>query len=79
MCHVPQVTGPGFSECALKGLANKPRKGDALMFYRWVLLVLCGGGGSGQVGGAQRGGARNANQLHGSCHALAASMESTTS
>ena len=28
-----QVTGPGWSECALKGLANKPKKGDALMFY----------------------------------------------
>lgn len=29
-----KVSGPGWSECALKGLANKPRKGDALMFYR---------------------------------------------
>eukprot|EP00879_Flechtneria_rotunda_P011819 GHRR01012346.1.p1 GENE.GHRR01012346.1~~GHRR01012346.1.p1 ORF type:complete len:308 (+),score=60.64 GHRR01012346.1:171-1094(+) len=28
-----KVTGPGWSECALKGLANKPEKGDALMFY----------------------------------------------
>jgi prolyl 4-hydroxylase len=29
-----RVQGPGWSECALKGLAHKPRKGDALLFYR---------------------------------------------
>lgn len=29
-----KVSGEGWSECALKGLANKPVKGDALMFYR---------------------------------------------
>lgn len=29
-----KVSGSGWSECALKGLANKPVKGDALMFYR---------------------------------------------
>uniref|UniRef100_A0A383VHQ9 procollagen-proline 4-dioxygenase n=1 Tax=Tetradesmus obliquus TaxID=3088 RepID=A0A383VHQ9_TETOB len=28
-----KVEGPGWSECALKGLANKPKRGDALMFY----------------------------------------------
>ncbi|KAF6256843.1 hypothetical protein COO60DRAFT_1471072 [Scenedesmus sp. NREL 46B-D3] len=28
-----RVEGPGWSECALKGLANKPKRGDALMFY----------------------------------------------
>eukprot|EP00775_Hariotina_reticulata_P001675 gene1675-2018_t len=28
-----KVSGPGWSECALKGLAHKPKKGDALMFY----------------------------------------------
>jgi len=28
-----KVSGPGWSECALKGLAHKPQKGDALMFY----------------------------------------------
>lgn len=28
-----KVSGAGYSECALKGLANKPKKGDALMFY----------------------------------------------
>ncbi|KAF8057290.1 Abcc2 [Scenedesmus sp. PABB004] len=28
-----KVSGPGWSECALRGLANKPRRGDALMFY----------------------------------------------
>lgn len=26
-------SGPGLSDCALKGLANKPYKGDALLFY----------------------------------------------
>jgi hypothetical protein len=31
------VKGPGWSECALKGLAHKPVKGDALLFYRWGL------------------------------------------
>jgi prolyl 4-hydroxylase len=31
-----RVEGPGWSDCALKGLANKPKRGDALMFYRCV-------------------------------------------
>jgi hypothetical protein len=29
-----KVSGPGWSDCALQGLAHKPQKGDALMFYR---------------------------------------------
>lgn len=29
----PKVSGPGWSECAQKGLAVHPRKGDALMFF----------------------------------------------
>jgi hypothetical protein len=29
-----RVQGPGWSECAKQGLAHKPRKGDALLFYR---------------------------------------------
>lgn len=28
-----RVTGPGYSDCARKGLAVRPRKGDALIFY----------------------------------------------
>jgi len=36
-----QVSGAGYSECALKGLANKPKKGDALMFYRCVRVCVC--------------------------------------
>lgn len=36
-----KVTGPEWSECAKKGLAVKTRKGDALLFFRWVLLS-CG-------------------------------------
>lgn len=28
-----RVSGPGWSECALQGLAHKPAKGDALMWY----------------------------------------------
>eukprot|EP00884_Botryococcus_braunii_P014162 jgi/Botrbrau1/22747/Bobra.0132s0080.1 len=28
-----KVTGPGWSKCALKGLAVKAKKGDALLFY----------------------------------------------
>eukprot|EP00775_Hariotina_reticulata_P003984 gene3984-4237_t len=28
-----RVSGPGWSECASQGLAHKPQKGDALMFY----------------------------------------------
>jgi hypothetical protein len=31
-----RVQGPGWSECAKQGLAHHPRKGDALLFYRWV-------------------------------------------
>lgn len=31
-----KVSGPGWSECALQGFAHKPRRGDAMMFYRWV-------------------------------------------
>jgi prolyl 4-hydroxylase len=29
-----KVTGEGWSDCAKQGLAHKPVKGDALMFYR---------------------------------------------
>lgn len=29
-------TGGDWSQCAQQGLANKPVKGDALMFYRWA-------------------------------------------
>ena len=29
-----KVSGPGWSECAAKGLAVKARKGNALLFYR---------------------------------------------
>jgi prolyl 4-hydroxylase len=29
-----KVSGEGWSECALKGLANKAIRGDAIMFYR---------------------------------------------
>jgi hypothetical protein len=29
-----RVSGPGWSDCAKQGLAHKPRKGDALLFYR---------------------------------------------
>ena len=28
-----QTRGGGFSECAMKGLALKPRKGDAVLFW----------------------------------------------
>lgn len=28
-----KVSGPGWSDCALKGMAVKPRKGDATLFY----------------------------------------------
>ncbi|KAF8063844.1 TRN1 [Scenedesmus sp. PABB004] len=28
-----KVSGPGWSDCARQGLANKPRRGDALFFY----------------------------------------------
>lgn len=35
---VLQVSGPGWSECALQGFAHKPKRGDAMMFYR------CAGG-----------------------------------
>ena len=29
-----RVSGPGWSACARQGLAVKPRRGDALLFYR---------------------------------------------
>ena len=29
-----KVSGPGWSECALRGLAVKAKKGNALLFYR---------------------------------------------
>lgn len=29
-----KVSGSGWSECALQGLANKPVRGDALFFHR---------------------------------------------
>jgi prolyl 4-hydroxylase len=29
-----RVSGPGWSDCALQGLALHPQRGDALMFYR---------------------------------------------
>lgn len=32
-----KVSGPGWSDCAVKGLANHPVKGDALIFYRYRL------------------------------------------
>eukprot|EP00878_Enallax_costatus_P015111 GHUV01015823.1.p1 GENE.GHUV01015823.1~~GHUV01015823.1.p1 ORF type:complete len:220 (+),score=29.90 GHUV01015823.1:209-868(+) len=35
-----KVSGPGWSECALQGLAHKPKKGDALMFYRCGCLQI---------------------------------------
>lgn len=31
-----KVSGPGWSECAQKGLAVHPEKGAALLFYRLV-------------------------------------------
>ena len=31
-----RVSGPEWSECASKGLAVKTRRGDALLFYRFV-------------------------------------------
>ena len=29
-----RVDGPGWSQCAKSGLAVKPRKGDAMLFYK---------------------------------------------
>ena len=34
-----RVSGPGWSECARAGAAVKPRRGDALLFYRCALLA----------------------------------------
>lgn len=31
-----RVSGPGWSECAQGRLAVKPKKGDAVLFYRWA-------------------------------------------
>ena len=33
-----RVSGPGWSECAREGLAVKPRRGDALLFYRCSMM-----------------------------------------
>ena len=30
---LPRATGPAYSECAQEGMAVKPSKGDALLFY----------------------------------------------
>ena len=32
-----RVSGPEWSACAKQGLAVKPRRGDALLFYRYSL------------------------------------------
>jgi hypothetical protein len=41
-----KVSGPEWSKCATQGLAHKPKKGDALMFYRWGQRPgSCHGGG----------------------------------
>ena len=56
------MSGPGWSACARQGLAVKPRRGDALLFYRHaarqrashacsagslaVAEVSCSGGGA---------------------------------
>lgn len=34
-----KVVGPGWSDCALRGLAVHPKRGSALLFYRWVGLL----------------------------------------
>ena len=34
-----RVTGPQWSECARGGAAVKARRGDALLFYRYVLVT----------------------------------------
>jgi hypothetical protein len=31
-----QTRAAGFSECAMKGLAAKPKKGSAVLFWRWA-------------------------------------------
>ena len=36
-----RVQGAQWSECARRGLAVKAKRGDALLFFRPVLLVLC--------------------------------------
>lgn len=33
-----KVQGEGWSECARQGFAHKPKKGDALLFYRYVYV-----------------------------------------